>query len=143
MVISGKLLGIGLGTIVSFIGAMAAALIGYFGCKKGGNAFFTRLVGEEDVSRVQAWFERYGVLAIIISRPVPMLTEILSCMAGLSGMKLRTFLWASILGTLPICAVYAWAGAIGTADDPWLMVWVALLIPAIGYAITKYVKRAE
>ena len=45
-----------------------------------------------------------------LSRSVPMLTEIVSCAAGLARIPFRVFLALSVAGTLPLCAVYAWAG---------------------------------
>lgn len=141
MMLSGFLLGPWLGGVASFTGAMAAAWIGFFGCRYGGAAFFTRIVGKDDISKVEHWFNDYGIAAIIISRPVPMLTEILSCLAGLSKVNVWRFTLASIVGTLPICIVYSYFGSKGTLTDPWPAVWVAVLIPAVGWLFTHWVNK--
>ncbi|MDT8391269.1 MAG: VTT domain-containing protein [Lentisphaeria bacterium] len=139
MILSGRLLGFSLGGSVSFAGALLAALLGFFGCRWGGQTVFTKLVGHRDGVKVKQWFEEYGVIAIILSRPVPMLTEILSCLAGLSKVNPATFISAAVLGTLPVCFVYSWFGAEG---GPGLMaaVWVSIAIPAVGWVFTKWVK---
>jgi uncharacterized membrane protein YdjX (TVP38/TMEM64 family) len=149
MVMSGVMLGTWLGTAASFVGAMLAALVGYYGCRVGGQRVFTRFVGDADQNKVKEWFEDYGVAAIIISRPVPMLTEILSCMAGLSRVKPASFITATIVGTLPICLIYAYVGQLyglnslesnaGIAT----MVWITVAIPACGWLFTHWVKRAR
>jgi uncharacterized membrane protein YdjX (TVP38/TMEM64 family) len=140
MTLSGKLLGFFPGGIISFIGALLAAWLGFFACRFGGKKVFIRLIGEEDISKVKAWFEKYGIFAIILSRPVPMLTEILSCLAGLSQVSPLLFTLAVIFGTLPICFVYSYAGQISSIFNPWPAIWVALAIPAIGWGIVRVIK---
>jgi 3-dehydroquinate synthase len=135
MAFSGMFLGAVLGTLVSFAGAMLAALIGFYICRRGGRAAFERLVGAQEEQRITDWFRRRGVVAIILSRPVPMLTEILSCLAGLSELSPRTFTAAAALGTLPVCAIYAWVGSRGDVTNPWPAVWISLALPAAGWLV--------
>ncbi len=142
MALSGKLLGFLPGGLVAFAGAMLAAAIGFYGCRLGGQRVFDRLVGAADAENISAWFRRYGVYAIILSRPVPMLTEILSCLAGLSKVRARIFFAASILGTLPICFVYSYFGHLGDLTNPWPAIGIALVVPAIGWFIVRRLKRA-
>lgn len=140
MALSGKLLGFWAGGAASFAGAMLAAVIGYFACYWGRVRIFNRVVKDKEADKVIAWFEKYGIYAIILSRPIPMLTEILSCTAGLYRFPFRLFLAASILGTLPICFVYSYFGNLGSPTNPWPLVWVAVIVPAIGWLITYFVK---
>lgn len=141
MALSGKLLGFWAGGAVSFAGAMLAAVTGYSACYWGGRGIFNRLIKDKEADKVIAWFEKYGIYAIILSRPIPMLTEILSCTAGLYRFPFRIFLAASILGTLPICFVYSYFGDLGSVTNPWPLVWVAVIIPAIGWLIAYLIKR--
>lgn len=147
MVLAGVFLGTYLGAAAAFVGAMIAALTGYYGCRFGGTKAFDRLVGKTDVDRVGTWFEDYGIAAIIISRPVPMLTEILSCMAGLSRVKQTSFIVSSIVGTLPICFIYAYVGdlyGLGSLDSKegiGAMIWITVAIPACGWLFTHWVKK--
>lgn len=136
MVLAGRLLGVVLGTLSSFTGAMLAALIGFGACRWQGERALRRLVDAQQAQAISQWFERYGVYAIILSRPIPMLTEILSCLAGLSHMSVRRFLLASILGTLPLCLLYGYAGSRG-GHSSWLAIWLALGIPSLGWLIMR------
>ena len=137
MAVSGRLLGFALGGTVSFIGAMAAAWLGYYACYFGGRRAFQRMIGEADTEKVKAWFEKYGVYAIVLSRSVPMLTEVLSCLAGLTRVSQRTFAIAAILGTLPVCFVYSYFGS----ADMLLAATVAVVIPAMGWIVVRLIKR--
>ncbi len=145
MTLSGKFLGFVPGALAASLGAMCAAWIGFFSCRWGGKKAFLRLIGDKDVGRIRNWFDKYGVFAIILSRPVPMLTEILSCLAGLSQLSSRAFTLASLLGTIPICFVYAWFGSVSSGSNPWPAVWISLVIPAIGWLCVRLIewKRAR
>jgi 3-dehydroquinate synthase len=143
MTLSGTFLGPWLGTLVSFAGAMAAALAGFYACRAGGRTAFEHLVSQQEEDRITEWFRRRGTVAIILSRPVPMLTEILSCLAGLSELPGRTFIAAAALGTLPVCAVYAWAGSRWQIGNPWPAVWISLLVPAAGWLVARRLRNQD
>lgn len=145
MTLSGFFLGTWLGAAVSFAGAMCSALLGFGLCRWFGQKAFSRLIGPDDTTRVTRFLERYGSWAIILSRSVPMLTEVMSCLAGLSLMSWREFIALSAAGTLPICLVYAWAGA-RTGQMSFGIGWavaVAFVIPAIGFGIVKLVSKND
>ncbi|MFG0318653.1 MAG: VTT domain-containing protein, partial [Planctomycetota bacterium JB042] len=93
MTLAGFLCGVMLGAAASFAGAMASAWIGFFACRRFGRGAFRRLVGERDVEPLRRFVDRYGAWAILLSRPVPMLTEVTSCVAGLAGMAPSRFSW--------------------------------------------------
>lgn len=138
MTLSGFFLGTLAGTVVAFSGAMTSALVGFGLCRRFGQTAFNRLAGH-DTTRVQHLLDRYGAWAIIFSRSVPMLTEVMSCLAGLSRMPFRRFLALSAAGTLPICIVYAWAGS-RSQQTPTGIGWaivLAFVIPALGLGCVR------
>ena len=141
MLIAGKIFGIFWGALISFSGAFLAAAIGFYACRYGGHAVYQRLVGKEDMQRIDQWFGRYGLFAVIMSRPIPMMTEILSCLAGLTDVKPRYFLGAAALGTYPVCLIYAYVGDKGALSDPLPLLLVALIIPGLGWLLTRSLQR--
>lgn len=141
MTLSGSLLGFWAGGLASFFGAMLSAFFGFYACRLGRERLFKRLVGEQDLERIGVWFEQRGVFAIIISRAVPMLTEILSCLAGLSAMRSRAFFLASLLGTLPVCLVYSFFGHLGTPENPWPALCAAFLLPIPAWLFARRLHR--
>ena len=138
MTLSGAFLGTAAGTAVSFAGSMGSALAGFGLCRHFGHAAFRRFAGEADADRIAEFLRNHGVWGILLSRSVPMLTEVVSCVAGLSDLPFRTFATLAAAGTLPVCAVYAWAGA--RAASPTGFGWavlVAFVLPAAGFAVVR------
>ncbi len=144
MTLSGSILGLHAGWLISLAGAMGSALIGFTVCRQWGKPAFDRLVGPVDVERIRHFFERHGIWAILLSRSVPMLTEVISCLAGLSAMRFRLFLFVSLAGTWPLCLVYAWAGhrALDQSAIGWAVA-LAFVLPAVGLGAVKLLNRTE
>jgi uncharacterized membrane protein YdjX (TVP38/TMEM64 family) len=131
MALSGKFYGVLTGALVSFAGSMLCVLLGFGLCRAGGRARMEAFMGQQDLRRIDGWLERYGVALILVSRPVPMLTEVLSCAAGLSAMRARTFVIASALGHFPVCLLYAYIGSSGSITNPWPVLLTVLGIPGV------------
>lgn len=144
MTLSGYFCGWPAGAAVSFLGAMCSAVVGFALCRRFGSRAFRRIIGNDESDRVARMLERYGAWAIILSRSVPMLTEIMSCVAGLGNMRFRNFLALSAAGTLPVCVVYAWAGAeCGDTQGMGWAVLIAFVIPAAGFALIRLFHRKD
>lgn len=62
------------------------------------------------IDRAQAWFERWGHMAVLIGRLVPAVRTFISVPAGLSRMRWSTFLVFSAIGSLLWVAGLAIAG---------------------------------
>jgi uncharacterized membrane protein YdjX (TVP38/TMEM64 family) len=139
MALSGMYYGTLSGALVAFAGSMACVCAGFGICRAGGHAYMERFLGKQDLQRISDWFEKYGVALILVSRPVPMLAEVLSCVAGLSDLRVRTFLIASAVGHFPVCLLYAYLGSRGSLSDPWPLVAAGLGIPGVFFLIFKRV----
>lgn len=138
MTFSGVVMGAVPGALFNFVGAMGAALLGFEICRRFGRQGFQRVVGAEESDRVEGFFRAYGDWAVVLSRSAPMLTETMSCLAGLSRMSHMRFLLLSAAGTGPISIVYAWAGAYTHGNPPvWWLVVLALGVPALGFALVR------
>ncbi len=136
MILSGYFFGLE-GALVSFAGALAGAILGFALCRLFGRRAVRRILDDSEILRVEQFFHRYGAWAVLLSRAVPMATEVVSCLAGMSAMSWRRFMVLSALGTLPLCLVYAWAGAYAGGSASSLAVWVAVIIPAASFAIFR------
>ncbi len=86
MVAHGAHLGVVIGTVLSVVGSTGAALVGFALGRRGG-PLLARLVPPEERTRADRLLARWGTLAIIITRPVPLLAQTTAVMAG-------TSLWA-------------------------------------------------
>ena len=75
MVAHGALFGVAVGTtLLSVVGSTVAALVGFALGRRGG-PLLTRLVPPEERVRADRLLTRWGTLAIIVTRPVPLLAE--------------------------------------------------------------------
>lgn len=109
MTAHGALFGWPLGTLLSLLGGVGAVAFA-FGLGRRGSRWVARLVGD-DRARVDKMLHQYGGLAIIASRPVPLLAETVALLAGTSSMRWRTALVAALLGNLAPALLYALTGA--------------------------------
>src|ERR1051325_8864098 len=74
MVAHGALFGVALGTLLSLLGSIGAALFGFAIGRRGGK-LLERAVTSADRARANKMLARWGTLAVIVTRPVPLLAE--------------------------------------------------------------------
>ena len=110
MVAHGALFGVVGGTLLSLIGSVGAALFGFAIGRRGGKVL-ERLVTPTDRTRADHLLSRWGALAIIVTRPIPLLAETVAIMAGASRMSWTNVILASLVGSLPPALLYALTGA--------------------------------
>ncbi len=123
MVLSGAAFGVLWGSIFSLIGSIGGEWLGFELVRRYGVSASRRIVGDEDLEKMRALMARHGAAAVLVTRALPVVMETMSVVAGLSQMSRRSFLVASLLGTLPVAVVYAYAGAVSRE--------VSSLVPAV------------
>jgi len=126
----GSVYGPVLGALVGAVGSALAGLLGYGLARAGGRAAARRIADPEELARFQRFFDRWGGVAIILSRILPILPEVVAVLAGLARMRLRRFAAALALGTVPTAALFAWLGHASRAEPAWGM-GVAVLVPLL------------
>lgn len=110
MVAHGALFGVVGGTLLSLVGGTGATMLGFWLGRRGGR-LLDRLVPQRERERADYLLKRWGTLAIIVTRPVPLLAETVAIMAGTSTMKWGRAALAAIAGSLPPALLYALTGA--------------------------------
>jgi uncharacterized membrane protein YdjX (TVP38/TMEM64 family) len=113
MAVMGMLYGPLLGGAISGLGLLVSGLFGYAVCRALGRPAARRLVGARDLEKGEAAFARAGGLAIILSRPVPILAEAVACLAGIAAMPAKRFALALACGVAPYGFLFAAAGYYG------------------------------
>jgi uncharacterized membrane protein YdjX (TVP38/TMEM64 family) len=111
MVLSGAAFGVGWGSLIALVGSIVGEWLGFELVRTFGRGFAASCVGDDDFQRFSQLLDRHGALAVVLTRPLPIVMETMSLIAGLSRMRRTTFLMASLVGTAPIVLVYAYAGA--------------------------------
>ena len=115
MILSGVLFGVWWGAIFALVGSLIGNWAGFELARRYGQDAARRLVGAAQLERMGGVFDRHGAAAVLVTRPVPVLMETLSVVAGLSGMRRMVFLAASLAGTIPTVFAYSYAGALSIA----------------------------
>lgn len=99
------------GAALSWASAMVGALLCFYIAKFLGRDVVEKLTSKMALESVDAFFERHGVYAIVIARLLPFISfDVVSYAAGLTSMRLSSFLIATGVGQLPATLVYSYAG---------------------------------
>lgn len=106
----GGVMGTAPATAASWLGMTAGAALGFGLARRYGRPFARRLGGEEDLERTQALARRFGPMALVVTRALPILAEACVLLAGAAGMTWRKFLPPVAAGNLVVSVVYAAAG---------------------------------
>lgn len=137
-------LNLGIMIAVAVFCAIAGDSVGYeFGRKFGPSLRRSRLgawVGERRWAAVDGFIHRHGGKAVLIGRLTALLRALMPSMAGMSGMRYRTFLlWNAAGGVIwaPGCVLlgYAFASALDVVGQT--LTWAPLAV--LGLVIIVYV----
>lgn len=102
-------------TIGSLLGALILYYVGYiFGEERV--RYIVRRWGkwlgfkESDVDKADEWFDKYGGMAVLLCRVVPIVRSLISIPAGLRKMPLLSFMLFTTLGSLTWNTILIFAG---------------------------------
>jgi uncharacterized membrane protein YdjX (TVP38/TMEM64 family) len=117
------------GGTLAALGSFIAGSLGYGLCRLLGPPAAKKLLGPTGLSHAEHRFDAIGAWLVVLSRALPVLPEVVVCMAGLLGMPARRFFPALLCGSLPIGFTMAGLGAVGS-ERPLLTLAIATLVPA-------------
>jgi uncharacterized membrane protein YdjX (TVP38/TMEM64 family) len=141
MVTLGGLYGPVLGTLLCLLGRVGMVLVGFAIGRRGGPAL-ALLIPQHERARADLLLERWGVLALVISTPVPLLAETVAILAGASSIGWRRAALAAIVGSTPEAVVFALSGAIARDMEHATVIWAALLLFAgVAWALSRRAER--
>ncbi len=141
MILHGVLFGVVGGTLLSLAGSLGAALFGFWIGHRGG-PLLARLVPEDERRRADALLQAWGDLAIIVTRPVPILAETMAILAGASPMGWGRLLLATLAGSIPAALLYALTGATARSlDNAALVFSLVLLVAGLFWALGRWLRR--
>lgn len=130
----GVLYGPWMGGLIGAVGSILSGLTAYTLCRYGGRRFAVYLAGEESLNKSEAFFKRRGGWMVILSRWMPLMPEVVSCLAGIVRMPAALFTAALTCGSVPMAVAFAWLGHAG-ADRPLLAMAAGAIIPLLIWAI--------
>ena len=140
MILSGVAFGVLWGSVVALVGSIGGEWLGFEVVRRYGRRASARIVGDDEIERLARVFARHGAAAVVVTRALPVVMETMSVVAGLSRMSRGTFLAASLIGTLPIVIVYAYAGAVSRQTGS-LVPAIVIVLAVAGFGWVVYRAR--
>ncbi len=104
-------------TLAGAVGNVLGSIVAYYAGVWGGRPFVERygryfLVSKHDLDVADRWFLKYGDVAVLISRLLPVVRTFISLPAGIARMNVTKFVVYTFVGALPWCYVLAYIGLV-------------------------------
>jgi membrane protein DedA with SNARE-associated domain len=101
--------------IMGAIGCLLGSYVAYYVGAHGGRRFIERygryvLIAPHELEAADRFFERWGSLAVFLSRMLPVVRTFIAFPAGVARMKLLPFTIYTLIGSYIWCLVLAYAG---------------------------------
>ena len=128
------------GGLLGAAGSFCGGALAYGLCRGLGRRIAVQLVGEQDLARGERLFANAGGWLVAWSRWLPLLPEVIACLAGLARMPARPFFLALACGCLPLGFIFAAVGHAGVDHPTLALTLSALLPPVLWLAARAYIR---
>jgi len=130
------------GGLIGGAGSVLSGSIAYGLTRLLGRRAAVFLAGERDLQRAEAFFRRAGGWAVAVARPMPLLAEVIACLAGLARMRPGRFFLALACGSLPMGLIFATLGYAGS-NRPLLALVLSGLVPLLLWPVVQRLVGTE
>lgn len=132
------------GGLLSALGSIGAGLLAYGLSRKLGRRAVLFLAGEHGITEGERLFGgETGGWLVAFSRWMPVLPEVIACLAGISKMPFKRFFGALCAGCFPMGFVFAWIGQTGNEQPVTALVLSAGLPPVIWGLFRLIYRRSD
>jgi uncharacterized membrane protein YdjX (TVP38/TMEM64 family) len=142
---NGAVFGFWGGLLVSWLGAMAGACVGFAIARAVGRSAIDRFVPQRSLAQVDALMVDAGWEIALVVRLIPIISfNVINFALGLTRLSWPTFLWTTAVGILPVEIVVVAVGygaGRQTQALPWALLALALLTAA-GLAVRRSLTRS-
>lgn len=143
MVANGAIFGLWMGSALSMLGGILSSYAGHY-LGKAGSRKVKYLFSKEEQEQSNRLLRRWGMLAVLVSRPIPIIAESISIMAGMMLMPEKKFLFAAWLGIMPASVLLAYTGVYALNIESGLLSFgLVMLIAGIFWAIGIYTQKGK
>ncbi|TXJ73269.1 hypothetical protein E2C11_29435 [Streptomyces lavendulae] len=130
------------------VAAILGDQAGYMFGKKVGPSLFnrpdSRLFKQENVVKAHEFFEKYGPKSLILARFVPVVRTFTPIIAGVSGMRYRSFLTFNIIGGAlwgaGVTLLGSWLGNIGFVKDNIEAILILIVLVSVVPIAIEYLR---
>ncbi|MCM8538008.1 MAG: VTT domain-containing protein, partial [Lentisphaeraceae bacterium] len=129
------------GLLINFSGSFGSGIFAYFLAKNFGQKASQKLCSPEELNEFKGYFDKYGSYAIICSRLLPILPEVLAITAGLTKMNFKKFTLSLFLGSMAVSILFTTIG-VQTKNTPTSGIVLSVVIPLLLWiSISRYTKE--
>ncbi len=135
----GLIFGLTKGYIYTLIGALLGASLSFYISRKLGRNFVKKLT-KEKLDTIEKMINDKGFFVVLILRLVPLFPfDIISYGAGLTSIKFRDFMFATLIGTIPGILVFTNIGAqsVNIGSNSFYISIMALVVLVVGSVFFK------
>jgi len=133
---SGTLFGWFEGAIIAWLGMTVGSVAAWGLGRSAGRSGLRRLVSDAELTRAERLVTRHGDVALVLSRPVPVLAEASALLAAACGTPFSRYMLLSILANAGIAIAYAGVGALAADAPSFLLAFLgAVCIPGIAMLV--------
>jgi membrane protein DedA with SNARE-associated domain len=144
-------------SVAGAVGYLLGSLLGWAIGAYGGRPYLERHgrwlhVTPENLDRAEAWFDRWGSWAVLVSRCLPVIRSFISIPAGIAEMRLGRYSVLTTIGTIPWYFGLAAVGvAVGASWERFHEAWhyadyaiaVLVVLGAIAFAVYHRKRRTR
>ncbi|MGW3950778.1 VTT domain-containing protein [Streptomyces sp. NPDC004752] len=130
------------------VAAILGDQAGYMFGKKVGPSLFnrpdSRLFKQENVTKAHEFFEKYGPKSLVLARFVPIVRTFTPIIAGVSGMKYRSFLIFNVIGGVlwgaGVTLLGSWLGKIDFVNQHIEMILILIVLVSVVPIIIEFLR---
>lgn len=130
----GAVYGLFFGSIIGIFGSVLAGLSGYSLARFGGKYAVRFIADDEELEQCRKTFDCWGGWAVLLSRMLPVMPEVIALLAGIAKMDFRKFVASLFLGTVPTVVLFVCLGYY-SREEPWWGMMVAILLPILIWSV--------
>ncbi|BBL80115.1 TVP38/TMEM64 family protein [Rubrobacter xylanophilus] len=140
---NGLAFGVFWGWLLSLFGHTLAAAVCFGVARYLGRGPVEVLVGKAGLQSADRWFANWGMYAVFVGRLIPGISfDVISFAAGLTRMRFKSFLVATVLGVLPQTFLYSFLGRQAPQFVGLFLVTSGLVVAGFAaYALHQHRKR--
>lgn len=140
---AGYLYGPWVGGLIALAGSFLSGLIAYILCRAFGRPVAEWLAGPEGLAQNERLFAKSGPWLVLLSRWLPVLPEVIACLAGLARMPFGLYLATLLCGTVPPAFTYAALGSMFESQPGWALALSAILPMVLWLAMRPFLRARQ
>ncbi|MEH6835166.1 MULTISPECIES: TVP38/TMEM64 family protein [Falsihalocynthiibacter] len=138
---AGAVYGTLVGSALVWAGAMLGGLLAFYLSRLLGRDVVHAWLSPSQANTLDRWAQDQGTFTLLISRFIPVISfNLVNYAAGLTGVRVWTFVWTSAVGILPMTVMSTYLGSqMKTMDWPILLIvsTTGIFVVILGHSFAK------